>query len=137
MEIREEIEEIESIMQYITRIIPQHDWPDSFLDYRIFAGFELDFLVPAKMDHSLQGRLEEVLYFCTRRVTMQFKEALNIDMRKKWDRDYSSSVNDEPNKPEISLNIDRLAKDIFCLYVFGRVDQLKDRIICKLEKIKI
>jgi hypothetical protein len=137
VDIREEIEEIESLMQYIPLIRPRDDWPDSFLDYRVFGGFEQGLLIPARIRRDLERRLEEVQSFCTERVEWQYKEALNINMRRRRERVYPPVVNDEPNKPENPLNTERLARDIFCLYLFGRMDQLKERIVCKLEKIRI
>src|SRR3954452_1196966 len=64
IEIREEIEEVETLMGCIPRISPRDDWADSILDYRIYGGFQEGTLIPAQTNYHLQIRLEDVQKFC-------------------------------------------------------------------------
>jgi hypothetical protein len=137
-EIREELEEIEDIASWILTIRPEDDWPESFLDYRVFGGMSGQVAYGIERGgHSLQGRLHGVQQFCRERVHGLMRHALNVDLRKRRERTWPPIQETEPDNAATPVNTDRLSKDIFCLYLFGRIDQLKDCISTKLERIRI
>jgi hypothetical protein len=138
-EVREELEEIEDLASWIGTLKPGDDWPESLLDYRIFGGVraEEDAKDLKRGTVSLQGRLSDVERFCEKRVQGLLGDALNVDLGKRRARSWPPEVGPEVNDAVIPVNTDRLGKDFFCLYLFGRIDQLKDRILAKLEKVRI
>jgi hypothetical protein len=139
-EIREEIEEIEDLGSWIQLIRPENDWPDSFLDYRIFGHREdhEDGTQVQRGNPSLRSRLSEASHFCHSRISNRYRYARNVDQRQFQDYLSFESKNGQYDLDRSQpVNVERLAKDVFCMYLFGRIDQLKDRISAKLLKINL
>ncbi len=134
IEIREELEEVEDITTWILPLRPEGDWYDSFLDLRSFGGLQED-VQPKRGNYAMQDRLYEVHRFCFDRIHDLLQDAVNADLRERRERRWppTPTTNVEGNRTPV--NTERLAKDVVCLYLFGHIDQLKMRIIAKLDKI--